>query len=350
MNISKKSFPVSCKGLFSIFIILSLGSISFFWFGGDKLILSADFNFFLSLDKNIFLRSYMNLGFSPCALFAFGPLIILQRAGFSLVMIEKMLFYFLFTFPGISMFYLTTTLINGGKKYLAGVISAFFYMINTYTWLIKWSSGYTMSLFAYAALPLMLAFYIKGLNEKRNIKYAIFLGIASLIAAPRGSTPTYIIVIWAILFLYLVFHVISQRKKQELFRSIKFTVISLLSWFLVNIWWIANQISSLSVTSLAPTLTSESYNSVLLLNGSTTSFLNVFRLMGFWLFEASFKGDLYYPVLPVYSSSMFILISFLIPVLGFGSLIIKGNKKYVLFFATLSIFGIFLVKKVFILH
>jgi hypothetical protein len=217
------------KSIISILVISSLGLISNTWFSGNYLISAGDFNSFLSLQKSIMLRSYVNLGFSPSTLLAFSSLPIFELSGFTLVGIEKIMFYFVFTFPGLSMYFLTTSLINGKRRYFAGVVSALFYMMNTYTWLIKWSSGFITSLFAYGALPLMLAFYIRGLNENQNKKYAFFVGIASLLAAPSASTMTYIIIIWFVMFLYLMFHIFFQKQKLEIFHSLKFAFLSFIN-------------------------------------------------------------------------------------------------------------------------
>ena len=266
-----KNIKLHYKSIISVLVILSIGLISTTWFGGNNLISAGDFSYFLSLQKNILLCSYMNLGSSPSALLAFLPLTMFELGGFTLVSIEKILFYFLFTFPGLSMYFLTSSLIKGDRGYLAGVISAFFYMMNTYTWQIKWSSGYIMSLFAYGALPLMLAFFIKGLNEKRNTKYVILIGLASLLAAPSGSTITYLVVIWLVLFLYLIYYMVTQRQQLEIFRSLKFTILSFVTWFLLNLWWITNEIAKFSWSTLSQTLSSESYSNILSLNSESTS-------------------------------------------------------------------------------
>lgn len=286
----------------------------------------------------------MNLGNSPSSLVALLSLNIFEIVGLSLVEIEKILFYFLFTFSGLSMYFLTANLIKDEKKHLAGVISAFIYMMNTFTWTIKWSSGFIVSLYAYGALPLMLGLFIKGLSEKRNKKYAFLIGLTSLLAAPSGSTPTYFIVIWFILFTYLLFHIISKKEKSEIASSLKFTALTFVTWLLFNLWWLLNTILNFSESTISQIISSESYSNVLTLNSISTNFLNIFRLLGFWAFGNNFKGDLYFPDSPLYSSFFFVLISFLLPILAFGSLLIKKAQKNIIYFSFLSIIGLFLVK------
>jgi ABC-type nitrate/sulfonate/bicarbonate transport system permease component len=89
---------------------------------------------------------------------------------------------------------MTTTLIgdkNFKFKHLAGLISGIFYMLNPY-FAINIMPLRQVSYTIYALLPLFLGIFIKGLNEKRNIKFAMVAAFVMLLSTSVYVDPSFI--------------------------------------------------------------------------------------------------------------------------------------------------------------
>ena len=194
-------------------VILLLGLLSVTWFRDSYLIDGLDMELPLSPRYHLYEASYtwmykysresansVSVLFPHAIFFALG-----SYSGFSLLIIEKIWFYFLFTVSGLLMYYMSSNLIKGKEKRFAGLVSALFYMMNQYVMVFRWSNGVTPANYAYVMLPLIFVLYVKGLNNrKEQLKYAFYFGLTSLIFASSNTTPAYGVVIWMILLSYLL--------------------------------------------------------------------------------------------------------------------------------------------------
>jgi hypothetical protein len=261
-----------------------------------------------------------------------------------LIIIEKLLFYLWFAGAGLSMYYLTTILV--GKR-LASLISGIFYMLNPYSMVFIWGK-LTLSVFFYALFPLMAALYIKGLKEeKRWFYYILLFSLSSLGAIPAFSNPVYALLLWIFIFSYLSLHLlINRRERYKINHALRFTTFTLIIWILFHTWWILPLASSLQQEFKQASLEDigKSNLDVLELNSQDATLCNILRLGGYWGFNRDYRGDLYYPYSPIYSSSIFILIGFLIPFLTFLPFIPKQRNGTILCIGGICLLSLFLTK------
>jgi len=201
----------------------------------------------------------------------------------------------------------------------------------------------------YASLPLLLALYIKGIDQKKGVKYGFFLGaIWTLVSTSAYTNPVFVVISWYVIISYLIYYIITNRaEKTKTTAAIQFTMSLILIWLALNLYWIL---------PLAFSFSSELHKSIYLyqqvgessldrFRASSASLFDVFRLAGFWALSSGYKGELYAPWAPVYSSSvLFLAISFTFPILTVIPILTKSKKGHILYFASLLVTGAFFAK------
>jgi len=356
MRTGIKQFVTSHRAvIFDLAMILLLGLLPLTWFKGNLLISHRDFSFPPALRnfRHLFyIWDSSSLGVANSQKFAHIPcmafMAFLSIIGIPLVVIEKIYFVVLFTSSGLSMYYLTSTLIEGKKKRIAALTSAFFYMVNPFTMNVLWHCLLLLPFHLYAFIPLVLALYIKGLREKRILLYPFLICFISILTSSAGTNPVFTIVVIPLLFSYLIFYILENRKRKiDITHALKFTAFLTILLLGINMWWLLPQIASLGKRFAGATGALKTIGlsnlAILELNSRMTSLLNVFRLQGFWEFYDGYKGDPYYTYASLYSLGTYQCMGFLIPILAFINLLKKRDGK-VLYFACLTIFGLFLIK------
>jgi len=333
-----------------ILIILLLGFLPITWFRGSNLIIRTDYEIPLSPSYFFKIRFYTwdeifsresaisltNL-FPWCTYFY-----IFEKLGLSLILAEKILFYLFFTIPSLGMFFLVHDLYSGKHRTEAAFISALFYIMNLYTLQFRWPNAF-MSHFIYAFFPLFFYFYHKGISTGK-VKYGLYMGLTSLFFTSSVSNPTYLVVVGLILFFYILLRGILEG---EIKKKVKFTVVAAVIYFGIHSFWILPTLSTLTshfsgvfTEGIGAGHTMRSF----LLENRKATIINVIRMLGHWGFFGDHSGDLYFTFSKTYLKKPFLLISFLVPLLIFLSLIKK--KKEILIFSTISLIGIFLLKGV----
>ena len=330
------------KTFISIAAILVVALISLVWFGGHYMLNGTDLIF--PPDRiNIFLKTFSiwdhsSLGsvnprmlawsFPNGAFLGFSAVV-----GLSLESAQKLWFYFLFAFSGISMYYLATIITKNENKYAIGVIASLLYMFNPYVAL--GITNWPYLLLTYASLPLVLGLFIKGLTERKGIKYIIFVNLIWWVtSSSQYVNPKYVILNWLPLFLYLVFHILVSKDRKEILRSVRFTGLLISLWALFNIYWLLPTISYLTQIIIAPgvlySAIGRSRFADFALNSAPLP--DAMRLVGSWLFHSSWMGYPYIYWGKIYATSLFVSIGYLLPVIAFVPLLFKKEKN-ILFFS-----------------
>lgn len=326
----------------SILIILILGLTPLFWFKDGYLIIPGECP--IPLDPINTFKTFLYAWYpyiqsgQPNQMVAaispwYGFWAFFSLAGFSLQSIGKLWFILVFALAGLSMHYLASTVLEKGERNVAVLVASVFYMFNAY--LIVMTPLRATPL-AYTVIPLMLALYIKGLRDgRKGTKYAILIGIASAgMASTVMNSPIYAIP-WVVIFFYSIYHLVVEGKKgasQLLFFVPKVIAV----YFLANLWWLYPYLAvALSqygaiVEILRPTAMS-------------SSFVEVFRLLGWWAFYESFgDGISYVPFAHYYKTPFLVVITFVVPVLAFSAAFFRSKSRYIPFFLGLGATGIFL--------
>jgi hypothetical protein len=238
---------------------------------------------------------------------------------------------------GLSMYYLSKTLIDGEKGRIAGIISAIFFMCNPHMMYHIAQTG-VKPLLASVALPIMLASYIKGLNLKQNtIRYVLLIAIFSTFL--MASNPANIIIGGFLFLAYLIFTIvdhITQPSGVDIKHYFKFNIYIIVVCLIMNLWWIAPMVHSLIFTPSMGGYGAVIATAVDHLNAISplyTRLLEVFRLLG---------TNMPYDYMAFYNTPLGIITSFCMVIIAFGALFLKPKDKYVIFFSVLTIFSIFL--------
>jgi len=342
-----------CNGkAIDILIILLIGLLVLIWFNGNFIISTEDFVFTTGPVHN-FLRSFYmwdlsdGLGFRNSQILTApiysGIVAFLNIVGGSLSSSEEFLFYINYVLAGLAMYYLVTFTLKGDKGRIAGVVSSFAYMINGFLLIYVLSIPFTK--FFYALFPLIIALFVKGVNEKKGLRYAFLVGLVWLLISAAYSNPVNAITLWLVLLSYFLFEVLTNlRDKTKIWYATRFTVYLGLIWGALNSFWLIPELSSINYLYSGQSIAAIGQTDLSAFRLNSASILDIFRLQGFWAFNRSFQGDAYYPYAPIYSTTLFIFLSFLIPILAFLPILVKPRNKYILFFTILAVFGLFMIK------
>ena len=338
------------KKIFPVVLIVFLSLIPLTWFRDGCLINGGDLSFPFSLSKEYFSQAKytwndkIGLGISNTQGLAQIPLqsflFILNSLGFSLQEIEKIFFVLILLIAGISMYYMSETIFSNSNN-LRNFLCAIFYMFNPYTMIVVWRM-LTFSIIFYAFLPLLVLLFCKLMKKFSLFNFFCF-NFLSIIASSSGN-PVLFLLLWFILFSYMV---LLEQSVKTLTK--KFALL-LLSCIIFNSFWI------LPVAVDIPGGYAKAVNSYI--DGtpfdtfgtatSAADLIEVFKLRGYWPFYTRFLADSYYGYNDIYFTPLFILFSFLIPIIAFSSLIWKedsrNNKLLVLFLSISSVILIFFLK------
>ncbi|MFH1905616.1 MAG: hypothetical protein ABIK53_08885 [bacterium] len=270
-----------------------------------------------------------------------------EYIGLSLLFFEKSLFYLWFVISGLATYYLCSVL---GFKRIAKLASSLFYMMNPYVLQIPWylASGILMP--AYVMSPLILGLFIKSLNSAKGLKYIFILAIVWFAVGTYGyANPAFAIVHWFIVFSYLLYYCLINKKENRLIKqAVCLTSILAILWLSLNLFWIIPYGSVIFEQQRAASALSLGFPSNLeTFKLNSGKLLDVLRLGGLWSLHGEWmKGVPYHNWARFYLTWPFILISFLIPFFSFLPLLKRSKYKKTgcIYFSILAITGLFLIK------
>lgn len=249
--------------------------------------------------------------------------------------IERIWFTFILFLSGVSMYYLISV-ITAEKYYIARMVSAIAYTYNLY--IFVGLQGASVLLLPYATLPLMLGIYIRGASDRNYIKYAILFGFATSVMS--FISPPLVVSSAIVLASYFLYHIFFINNGKNISQIMKLTLFVLLFSILLNSWVILPIIQYI-LTAYAtdiPSIFSEKLSWI----NNNSSFSETFRLLGIWYFYGTGAPDvLNFSYSPLFKhNAVFILTSFLIPILALVALIKKPTNRYINFFGILIIIAI----------
>ncbi|MQF82912.1 hypothetical protein FIM02_01965 [SAR202 cluster bacterium AD-802-E10_MRT_200m] len=350
LNVSGNNFQT---GL-CILIILLCGTLSFSWFEHGKYLAPNDLAYPFSSSSVWYAHAFTwderfsresvpgIMRLMPYLSFVAAA----EKIGLSPLFVERLLFYFLFTFPGLAAFGLAHTLIRD-KSAFPGLLAALFYMMNPLTLLLKWNST-TPSLFAYGMMPLLLALYIVGLRKQSLLKYPLLFGAASLLGASATTISYFVSASVPIIGYFLFSCILSYRQFSQILIVVRTTFVMSLSYLLFNLWWILPFLLILSHRAgLVTTGDSATFNlDVFNLESTEASLMDLIRGQGYWAFHKESGGVPYYPFASSYLLTPMVILSFLVPGFGILALMRKVNDAKMVFLGFLFIVGIVLTSGV----
>jgi hypothetical protein len=345
--------------LVDIVLILAVSAISFTWFDGDNIISVGDFCFPLAqrfyLNVSTFLWEHsMSMGYpAPGQLASIFPYSLFgaltESLGFSTVFFEKMMFYIWFSTSGLGM-YMLCCVIDFPR--LAKVFSALFYMMNPYSLLIPWHLASGLLIAGYSMTPLLLALLIKTLQTEKPSDWVVMLFIWFFFGTYSYMNPAVAVVHLLILGGYSIFHLVAYYLQgRDIRRGALLSASLLVTWLAVNAYWlipVAQNVVSLSEGAASAAMGFISNDETFKLNSA--KLLGALRLHGLWSMYGEWRPlTPYYSFAETYKLGAFVAISFL-PTLFVVAALFRSDsrqRKLLLFFAGMFIFGLFFVKGAF---
>jgi hypothetical protein len=246
--IIKKMRSLLWKYIFIIILVIIPLILVAIWFrdgrilgGGDEELLFI--NTLRTLD--ISETTFVNYGTGYAVLFWLSRYTFLYAVNFihivllvPVIFIQAGTFYFLMITGIISVYFLVKQHIHAYiySGYVA-FLSATFYLLNPYSMTQIWGRGQYAQYFSFAVLPLALLIFTFGIRRKKYI-YSIVFALTSLLFSTAYGFLPFSLVQWLVLFLYIVYEIISgvNNKKIDYF-PFCFFILSLICWMLVQLWW-----------------------------------------------------------------------------------------------------------------
>ena len=296
-------------------------------FTNSGMIIHQDMTFPTSLARNMsqYVSMWWQYGsaqniFSVQRLFWGYPLLLIARA----LHIPNNTYLFLmfwstFSLAGISMYSLTYHFIKrtstGSRvKYAifgGSVLAAIIYMYN------PWSLNHFWGYFAYPPYALAPLIFLAALRAFDSPTFARIFLLALLLTL--GSTgPICVVWIWLLVLSYAVYRLVINRfRRPELKSVFKVIVPSAAIYVLINATWLLPYLSArIAGSPFVPNYNNLMSQSMLDGLSSNNTIVNNIRLISGW-------GN---PVKPPVGNTMWVILSFALPLLALGGLLIYRRK------------------------
>lgn len=256
------------------------------------------------------------------------PPYLLQALSFFIIIAVGVIAVYLLAFNLLEKFHLRIPI---------AFFSAIFYVFNPFSISQIWSRGLYAQYSSFALLPLATVLFLVGLT-RRKIIYAIYLAFASVIFSGAFGILSFAITYWITLSTCFIYWIFLQKKSgKNILFGLFFYLFSLLLWIILNSWWLLPSIF-FGNSIYAEKFTGSEENLGILL-GVSKNFTPdlVIRLL-----QKTFFFD--YPTFSsTYSSFIFQLISYLIPlflIIGLIIIFIKKELNRLKFIVILFILGL----------
>ncbi len=351
----KRRYPK--KKLFQdLIIVFILGLVPLLWFKSGCIINGPDVCFPLAPVRFFINRFFTwnhlnNTGLSSASnittIFFHGIQAFFYWISSSLFLTQKASYCFWFTAICLSMYYFISVIQKENPNRLQRFVAVLVYAFNPFVFNI-WEVAKAAELSSLVAMPVMLGFFIQGLDGRLNyLKASVFAGLLSLLFSEMGASPSVFVMPVGICLGYFVFYCIIEILKgarvEHLFLLFGFLGLFFGVYLLFNFFWILPY--SFELLNTLKTSTSkevlEAFNMVNWLKGISThtSILNVIRFQGAWDWYYSWQGEPYVAYAKTYfNHSFFLLMSVALPILAYMAVLFKRNKE-VLFFMVVAFIG-----------
>lgn len=324
---------ITKKQLVFSFLIISLFSfVSISWFHGNEFIgvgdnaISADLSNFLGTvnsgwraEDNTGTKEYYFEFYLPFSVFLIPEKLFNLDPGVG----AKIRIYLSLFIPAILMLIFLDLFFKDKVHFLAKLSGALFYVFNPYAMLQP--LGVVMTKFpVYLAIPIVSYFIVKIFDSKntyQKFKISVYLVFALTLSSGSFRNIAELGPLAVISSILIIYELLTHDKK--LINIILF-VFSLLSFVLVNFWWLYGSLYSQYL------MKDTFIKSVTNFDAGGTFIFEALRLFGFWALPSYFKNVLYYPFGKLFYNFWLTLATYSITGLTFLPifyLLLPKNKK-----------------------
>ncbi|MFC1721651.1 alpha-(1-_3)-arabinofuranosyltransferase family protein, partial [Patescibacteria group bacterium] len=348
------------KIIIDVILIMVVALISLSWFQGDLIVSGGDsvFNYNASETLQRYYTTWDDLSGTGlpqvqnlCQIFPYQTIHALaDTIGVPLHIVQKLNYYILFAVCGLAMYFFARTTLSGSRyQRLPAILAALFYMFNPFALVLTWGGNLTFISF-YAILPFFIGAFIKGIRDKKYI-YIALIPFVGLLFSLGYSVTVLMALAWLLMFVILIFYILSNLKKsnrRRIWSAVKFTLLLVIVWLALNSFWLLPYFAEAgNLTTMAAY---DNSTEQLISVSQSSSATEALRLLTYPPFFQKFMGiDAFYPYAETYNSFGFFILSACFTILALVGIIFSWKfypkcRKFLLFFALLLGVAFFLFR------
>ncbi len=252
----------------------------------------------------------------------------------SLLAAQQVSFVFWFMLAGFGMFRLASRLIPGPR--VAWLVAVSFYLFNP--WLDHvWGSFKPPLVSGYAVVPIVLSIIIDGAEGRQRIPVALaWLSLLCIVGSAIGNNISETLAVLcpvALLMVTLMVQAVFRGDRQRMVHCGRFCCLVGIVALLSSAFWMLPQVAALvyHLRSGAATVYEQTSRQWLQGISQSTSFFNVLRFQGDWVWYDGFAGEPYRTYASLYATHPLLrLLSWGIPAIVCLGLL-QGRGRYRLF-------------------
>lgn len=163
---------------------------------------------------------------------------ILNILGVEVWVAQALIFFSLFFLGMFYVYLLAKELFKSNDTELTAILAGIFYLLNLYSFSQIWGRFLFAQIFAFTLLPIITFYTIRFIADHK-LYNLIFLNIFALFCAFTYGEPAQIITIWTPSILWVLYLIYKDSfNKRSIIRYSGAFLIILISWAIVNFWWI----------------------------------------------------------------------------------------------------------------
>ncbi len=259
----------------------------------------------------------------------------LMNLGIPAHYIQAITFYIIMISAGLSVYFIAKILFKKENNlYTIAFLSAIFYLLNPFVFISVWQRFVYPFYFSLSILPLSLSLFLLGI-KKRSFNYIFPFCLISLIFSGVFVVPIFVVTLFSVILFFFIY--VTKINKNNILHK-KFEILYLLNtiifWPLTNSWWLIILFAQ-GPEKYNELVTPEQNIQSLISVSKNQGLIYIVRLINFThLFQQKLWGD-------IYSSIPFQLISAIIPITVFATLILYRKSSVIKFLIILTIFSLF---------
>lgn len=260
----------------------------------------------------------------------------LYSIGISSVLLEAVTFFILIMVGTVSVYYLVkvTIVLDLGEKWQRSIplLAALFYFLNPFSMTQIWGRALSYQIFSFALIPSFLLFFVLSLRKKSLI-FCLIAVLLSFFLSISYSSPAVVVSSWSGIIIYLIFFLYVNRFRREkiIFAFFSFSLLLLL-WIIVNLFWVYPTFingkdmltHNITANDNIESLKGLSPNSVI---------QNVMRLTHREYYDGTYPK--------IFNSIFFVLISWLLPIFTILAIPVIKKSKHFMFYMILGVISVF---------
>jgi hypothetical protein len=325
--------------LFELLFLMVLGLVVFTWYSSNLVIDTFDYNFSFFPERTL-ARSLIlwdpseGLGVSSPRSIA-GALpnnlyyAVMHSTGFSLHDAQSLLFYVILVGSGVSMFLLYRALGFGERYRMGAIFAGALYMFSPISSTFLWNQ-FTANYYSYCFIPLIAAMVIFGIRTRRSSLYILSVVLVwTLLTSAAYMNPLNAILDWLfVMGLILVFIYKEPKRRRQM---IKFAVILVLLWLLINLVWITPILGNASEEYMKANVDKVGVSNLELLKSNSVPYYGAVIQTGYWaLYGTAYSGDHWFSWWELASSAIFIISCIIIALTAWYSFFIRPRNPIII--------------------